>query len=64
MSTAQIHIPGYVVGTWDIDPLHTEVGFSVRHLMVSKVRGRFTRFEGSFVTAPDPRIRRHRRRSI
>ena len=54
MSTAQIHIPGYVVGTWDIDPLHTEVGFSVRHLMVSKVRGRFTRFEGSFLTAPDP----------
>jgi polyisoprenoid-binding protein YceI len=54
MSTAQIQIPGYVAGTWDIDPLHTEVGFSVRHLMVSKVRGRFTRFEGSFVTAPDP----------
>ena len=63
MSAAQIQIPGYVVGTWDIDPLHTEVGFSVRHLMVSKVRGRFTRFEGSFVTAPDPGIRRHRRRS-
>ena len=54
MSSAQIQIPGYVAGTWDIDPLHTEVGFSVRHLMVSKVRGRFTRFEGSFVTAPDP----------
>jgi polyisoprenoid-binding protein YceI len=54
MSAAQIQIPGYVTGTWDIDPLHTEVGFSVRHLMVSKVRGRFTRFEGSFVTAPDP----------
>jgi polyisoprenoid-binding protein YceI len=54
MSTAQIQIPGYVAGTWDIDPLHTEIGFSVRHLMVSKVRGRFTRFEGSFVTAPDP----------
>jgi polyisoprenoid-binding protein YceI len=54
MSSAQVQIPGYVVGTWDIDPLHTEIGFSVRHLMVSKVRGRFTRFEGSFVTAPDP----------
>jgi polyisoprenoid-binding protein YceI len=54
MSTARIQIHGYVVGTWDIDPLHTEVGFSVRHLMVSKVRGRFTRFEGSFATAPDP----------
>ena len=54
MSSAQVQIPGYVVGTWDIDPLHTEIGFSVRHLMVSKVRGRFTRFEGAFVTAPDP----------
>jgi polyisoprenoid-binding protein YceI len=54
VSSAQVQIPGYVVGTWDIDPLHTEIGFSVRHLMVSKVRGRFTRFEGSFVTAPDP----------
>ena len=54
VSSAQVQIPGYVVGAWDIDPLHTEIGFSVRHLMVSKVRGRFTRFEGSFVTAPDP----------
>lgn len=34
--------------------MHSEIGFSVRHLMVSKVRGRFTRFEGSFVTAADP----------
>lgn len=47
-------IPGYVAGTWDIDPLHTEVGFSVRHLMVSKVRGRFLRFEGSYVTGENP----------
>jgi polyisoprenoid-binding protein YceI len=54
MSDTQLQIPGYVSGTWDIDPMHTEIGFSVRHLMVSKVRGRFTRFEGSFVTAPDP----------
>src|SRR5437773_12127542 len=54
MGTPEIQIPGYVAGTWDIDPMHTEIGFSVRHLMVSKVRGRFSRFEGSFVTAPDP----------
>jgi polyisoprenoid-binding protein YceI len=32
-------IPGYVAGTWTIDPVHSEVGFSVRHMMVSKVRG-------------------------
>ena len=43
-------IPGYVAGTWTIDPVHSEVGFSVRHMMVSKVRGRFTEFSGEIVT--------------
>jgi polyisoprenoid-binding protein YceI len=47
-------IPGYVAGTWDIDPVHSEVGFSVRHMMVSKVRGRFTTFSGQLVTGADP----------
>ena len=36
-------------GTWDIDTTHTEVAFVIRHLMVSKVRGQFNRFSGSFV---------------
>jgi polyisoprenoid-binding protein YceI len=52
MSASQI--PGYVSGTWTIDPAHSEIGFVVRHLMVSKVRGQFTKFEGSITTAPDP----------
>jgi len=47
-------IPGYLTGTWDLDPSHSEIGFSVRHLMVSKVRGRFEQFSGSFVTADRP----------
>ena len=47
-------IPGYIAGTWNLDPTHSEVGFSVRHLMVSKVRGRFGKFDGEFVTAEDP----------
>ncbi len=47
-------IPGYISGTWAIDPVHSEVSFTVRHLMVSKVRGRFTRFAGTFVTGEDP----------
>jgi polyisoprenoid-binding protein YceI len=34
-------------GTWQIDPTHTTIGFSARHAMVAKVRGRFTEFEGS-----------------
>lgn len=51
MSTTTQAIPGYVTGTWTIDPVHSEVGFSVRHMMVSKVRGKFTSFEGSVTTA-------------
>jgi polyisoprenoid-binding protein YceI len=46
-------IPGYVIGTWDIDPVHSDVSFSVRHMMVSKVRGRLGTFSGEIVTAPE-----------
>jgi polyisoprenoid-binding protein YceI len=52
--TTVTQIPGYVVGTWDIDASHSTVGFSVRHMMVSKVRGYFTKFSGEIVTAEDP----------
>jgi len=48
-------IPGYEAATWTIDPVHSEIGFSVRHMMVSKVRGRFNTFSGEIVTAEDPR---------
>jgi polyisoprenoid-binding protein YceI len=54
MSTAAVQIPGYVTGTWAIDPVHSEVSFVVRHMMVSKVRGRFDKFEGTIETAADP----------
>jgi polyisoprenoid-binding protein YceI len=33
---------------YEIDPAHTNVGFSAKHLAVSTVRGRFNRYEGSF----------------
>ena len=48
MSTAT----AVTAGTWAIDSTHTEIGFTVRHLM-SKVRGKFETFEGSIVTAED-----------
>jgi polyisoprenoid-binding protein YceI len=41
---------GLIAGTWTIDPSHSEVGFTVRHLM-SKVRGQFENFEGTLVTS-------------
>jgi polyisoprenoid-binding protein YceI len=53
-SSTTVQIPGYVVGTWDIDASHSTVGFSVRHMMVSKVRGYFRDFSGEIVTAEDP----------
>jgi polyisoprenoid-binding protein YceI len=51
MSSTAVEIPGYVAGTWAIDPVHSEVSFTVRHMMISKVRGRFDKFEGTIVTA-------------
>jgi polyisoprenoid-binding protein YceI len=38
-------------GTWNIDASHSTIGFTVRHLMISKVRGSFGTFSGSAVVA-------------
>jgi polyisoprenoid-binding protein YceI len=46
--------PEIPAGTWTIDPSHSEVGFTVRHLMVSKVKGNFETFEGTITIAEDP----------
>ena len=54
MTAQAVEIPGYIAGTWDIDSVHSHVGFVARHLMVSKVRGNFTKFEGQIITAPNP----------
>ena len=40
-------------GTWAIDPVHSSISFSVRHLVVSKVRGSFKDFSGAVVVAED-----------
>ena len=56
MTTQAIEIPGYIAGTWDLDPVHSHIGFVARHLMLSKVRGHFDTFEGQIVTADDPRM--------
>jgi polyisoprenoid-binding protein YceI len=41
-------------GTYVIDPAHTEVGFIARHLIGTKVRGRFTEATGTFTVAENP----------
>jgi polyisoprenoid-binding protein YceI len=40
-------------GTWAIDPVHSSIAFSVRHLLVSKVRGHFKTFSGEVVVGED-----------
>jgi polyisoprenoid-binding protein YceI len=52
--TITTSIPGYRAGTWTIDPAHSEIGFSIRHIMISKVKGKFEQFEATFVTAENP----------
>ena len=43
-----------VPGDYVLDKAHTTIEFVARHLMISKVRGRFTEFDGSIRIADDP----------
>ncbi|HVL32585.1 MAG TPA: YceI family protein [Actinomycetota bacterium] len=50
-TVAGIDLPA--AGTWTIDPIHTTVGFSARHLMLAKVRGGFKAFQGTIHVEDD-----------
>ena len=51
-TVTQITLPK--AGTYVVDPAHTEVGFIARHLIGTKVRGRFTEVSGTFTIAENP----------
>jgi len=53
MTSTREQFEGLKAGTWTIDASHSEVGFTVRHLM-SKVRGQFRTFEGTLTVADNP----------
>ena len=40
-------------GTWTVDPSHSTVGFSVKHLGIATVRGQFDEFEGTLEVGED-----------
>jgi polyisoprenoid-binding protein YceI len=40
-------------GTWAVDPIHSSVGFEVKHMMISTVRGHFKEYEGRLEAAED-----------
>ena len=39
--------PVIPTGTWMVDPAHSSVGFSVKHMGIANVRGKFSEFEGT-----------------
>ena len=49
MSATTIESTGLAQGTWNFDPAHSEVGFTVRHAGISKVRGKFTDLAATLV---------------
>ncbi|MGD0256003.1 MAG: YceI family protein [Acidimicrobiales bacterium] len=52
MTTSNSTLPK--VGAYVVDGAHTEVGFVARHLVGTKVRGRFGEFSGTFTVAENP----------
>ena len=53
ISTPVASTPTQTRSTWKIDPSHSLVEFSVRHMMVSTVKGRFAEVQGTIVDVAD-----------
>jgi len=51
--TAAVSAQKLSAGTWAIDPVHSSINFSVRHLMVGKIHGRFDQFSGGVTVTQD-----------
>lgn len=53
MTTVTIEDTKLPTGIWAIDKAHSEIGFSVRHAGISKVKGKFTEFDASIHAKED-----------
>jgi polyisoprenoid-binding protein YceI len=51
--TAAVGAQKLSAGTWTTDPVHSSINFSVRHLMVGKIHGRFDQFSGAITITED-----------
>ena len=51
--TAAVGVQKLSAGTWAIDPIHSSINFSVRHLMVGKIHRRFDQFSGAITITED-----------
>lgn len=54
MDESIVDVVGFRPGRWVLDPAHSEVGFTVRHMMVSKVRGTFGVKSATLTASEDP----------
>ncbi|MEU7881463.1 YceI family protein [Microbispora bryophytorum] len=52
-TTETLAAPGLTAGVWTIDTAHSEVSFSVRHMMIAAVRGSFGAVGGTIEVAPE-----------
>ncbi|GIK77297.1 MAG: polyisoprenoid-binding protein [Acidobacteria bacterium] len=57
--TAGIDEATIPAGTWAIDKVHTKLGFAVKHMGVSTVRGEFRDYDGALVVGEDGGLRAH-----
>jgi polyisoprenoid-binding protein YceI len=49
--------PAELTGTWEIDPVHTTIGFAVKHAVVATTRGQFTSYKGgATIDAANPEL--------
>jgi polyisoprenoid-binding protein YceI len=51
-------------GTWTVDPIHSSVGFKIKHMMIATVRGQFTEFAGTIEAAADDPANSHASGSV
>ncbi len=54
MTTATELATRDLTGTWAIDAVHSSLGFSTKHMVITKVTGSFQKFEGSFSIGSEP----------
>ncbi|HET6864461.1 MAG TPA: YceI family protein [Solirubrobacteraceae bacterium] len=47
MSTTATSLDAIPAGTYNVDPVHSNVGFEVRHMGIATVRGAFRKFQGT-----------------
>jgi polyisoprenoid-binding protein YceI len=50
MKTAEMNVEETTKVKWAVDPAHSEIGFKVKHLMISNVKGVFKEFDASIYT--------------